>query len=106
MKYQEYRQAFIDLKQDVNSEIKHALIKENAAEIELHNGIIHSIDDYSSPVQYNVIKRVNIETASVTIDTGSDYYSTELSELSLDELLAILQLIEQGSYEIWEELES
>lgn len=103
MKYQEYKQSFLDLKQDIMGEIKHLLIKENAAEIELHHGIIHNwIDDQ----QNEVIKRVNVETASVMIDTGHDSYSTELSELSIEEQLAILQLIGHGSYEVWEELES
>ena len=103
MKYQEYRQAFLDLKGDIIIEIKHLLIKENAAEIELHAGIIHHwIDDQ----QNDVIKRVNVETASVTIDTGHDSYNTELSELSIEELLTVLQEIGRGSYEVWEELES
>lgn len=103
MKYKEYRQAFLDLKGDVIKEIKHQLIKENAAEIELHHGIIHNwIDDQ----QNEIIKRVNVETASVTIDTGHDSYNTELSELSIEEQLAILQEIGHGSYEIWEEFGS
>jgi len=105
MKYLEYRQAFDDLKQDVITEVKHQLIKENAAEIELHSGIIHSIDDHSSPSQYDVIKRVNVEISKVTLDTGDDYYSLDFNDLSLDELLAILQLVETGSYDVWAEFE-
>lgn len=102
MKYQEFKQSYIDLKQGIISDITHSLIKENAAEIELHNGIIHNfIDDQLN----EVIKRVNVETASVTVDTGVDSYNTELSELSIDELLAILQLVEKGEYEVWEVFE-
>jgi len=102
MKYQEYKKAFLDLRQDVISEITNKLIKENAAEIQLHTPFIHNwIDDQ----QNEVISRVNVETASVQVDTGHNDYNTELSELSLDELLVILEAVETGSYEVWEEFE-
>lgn len=101
MKYEQYKNEFIDLKYKVISAINNQLINENAAEIEFHNGIIHNlIDD-----EHEVIKRFNVETANVLVDTGYDSYFVELSKLNLDELLAILEMIEAGSYEVWEELE-
>ena len=102
MLHEKYRQAYLDLRLDVITEINHKLIKENATEIELHNGIVHVwVND-----QHNeVIKRINVESGSVQIDTGHDSYWIEYSELSLDELLAILQLLEAGSYEVWETFE-
>jgi hypothetical protein len=102
MKYEQYKNEFIDLKYKVISAINHKLINDNAAEIEFHNGIIHNwIDDQ----QNEVIKRFNVETANVLVDTGYDSYFVELSKLDLDKLLAILEMIEAGSYEVWEELE-
>lgn len=102
MKYQDYKQAYIELRQGIIADMVHCLIKENALEIELHTGLIHNwIDDQ----QNEVIKRVNVETASVRIDNGLDGYSTELSELSVNELLAILEAVETGSYEVWEVFE-
>lgn len=102
MLHEKYRQAYLDLRLDVITEINHKLIKENATEIELHNGIVHVwVND-----QHNeVIKRINVESGSVQIDTGHDSYWIEYSELLLDELLAMLQLIESGSYEVWESFE-
>lgn len=103
MKHQEYKQAFLDLKQDVIEDIKRKLISDNAVEVQLHNPIIHNwIDDQMN----EVVSRVNVETASVQVDTGHDDYNTELTELSLDMLLAILEAVETGSYEVWEEFES
>lgn len=103
MKHEQYKTEFINLKENVITAIKHQLLNENATEIQLHNPIIHNfIDDQMN----EVVSRVNVETASVQIDTGFDEYWNELTELSLDILLAILKAVETGSYEVWEEFES
>jgi hypothetical protein len=102
MKHKEYRQAYLDLRLDVITEINHTLIKDNASEIELHNAILHSyIDEQTN----EVIRRVNVDTGSVYIDTGYDSHILKFDEISLAELLSILELIEAGSYEVWENFE-
>ena len=102
MKFQEYEKAFLDLKVDVINDIKTRLINEKASEIELHNGIIFQhIDDQFS----EIIKRVDVEVGTVSIDTGDDYYSVKFDDLTLDQLLGILREIETGGYNVWAEFE-
>lgn len=103
MKHKEYRQKYLDLRADVVSDINHSLIKANANEIELNHGILHLfVDDQ----QNEVIKRVRVESSEVKIDTGDDDYELSFDDLSLDELLSILELVEAGKYEVWEEFEN
>lgn len=103
MTHKQYRQAYLDLRLDVITEINHKLIKENASEIELHNAILHN---YVDEQMNEVIRRVNVDTGTVYIDTGYDSHTLKFDEISLHELLSILELIESGSYEVWEEFES
>jgi hypothetical protein len=101
-KRDKYYNELQNLRKGIVADISELLHKERAIDVQLHNPIIYNYIDE----QFNeVISRVNPETDSVQIDTGSDDYWVEMSELSTDQLLGILGAVEGGDYEIWEEFE-
>ena len=102
MKHEQYNKAFMDLRSDIKHEIVTQLIKEKASEIELHNSIVHLY--YDDQIN-EVIKRVDIVAGTVILDDTYNSRSIPIDKLTLDELLAILQAVETGSYEVWAEFE-
>lgn len=75
---------------------------DGAAEIELNSPPIYQfIDDQSN----EVVGRINAETQTALIDNGNDIWYIPLTDLTTDQLLYILELVEEKDYEIFEELE-
>ena len=99
--YQVFKKQIEDIRETLISEmIKHCL-NDKALEIEFHNSILHAyIDD-----QVNlVICRLNVEQRVAVVDDTYNTINIKLDNLTLDELLGMYAEIEQGNYEIWEEI--
>lgn len=102
MKHEQYKKAFNDLGSDIKHEIVTQLVKENAGDIQLHTGIIFNfIDDQMN----EVIKRVDVVSGKVQIDSGGDDYWLPFDSLTVDQLLGILEAVEFGSYDVWAQVE-
>jgi hypothetical protein len=77
------------------------MILNNAQEINLHNGIIFNyIDDQMN----EVIGGVTLDER-VFIDSGIDMDTVSLQDLSTDQLICLLQMIEEKEFEVEEMIE-
>ena len=99
--YRVFKKQLEDLKESLITEIVKHCLNEKALEIEFNNGIVHAyIDDQVN----QVICRVNVEQRVAVVDDTYTTNNIKLDDLTLDELLGIYSQIEEGNYEIWEEI--
>lgn len=99
MKSAEYKTAILDLRLDIMNDIKTLFLQESIHEIELHRALIYEVIDGESN---SCIKRVNGLSGSVHIDTGEYDYWLEFQDLPLDILIGILEALEYGDYDDWD----
>lgn len=82
-------------------DIKTEMLRNGAQQIDLHNPIIFSyIDDQSN----EVISSITLDER-VFIDSGYDMDVVSLQDLSTDQLIALLEIIELEQFEIDEIIE-
>jgi hypothetical protein len=88
------------LREELIKDISTEMIRRGAEEINLHSGIIFNyIDDQMNEVISTI--RLN---GTVVIDTGVSADDISFKELSTDQLITILEMIEKDEFEIVEEL--
>jgi len=105
MKSTEYKRAILDLRIDIMNDIKSMFLSNDVRVIELHRPLIYIVvDDQTN----HCVKRVDGESGKVHIDTGDyDYWLEFQSEhnyddLPLDILIGILEALEDGDYNDWD----
>lgn len=100
-KHEYHNQRIVNHRQEIIEDIKYEMIRKNAQEINLHNGIIFNyIDDQMN----EVIAGVTLDER-VFIDSGVDMDTISLQDLSTDQLICVLQMIEEDSFEVEELIE-
>lgn len=88
-------------RQEIIEDIKIEMISNNAQELNLHSGIIFNyIDDQTN----EVIGGVTLDER-VFIDSGHDMDTISLQDLSTDQLICLLRMIEEKEFEVEELLE-
>jgi hypothetical protein len=88
-------------REEIISDIKIEMVANKAQQIDLHEGIIFNyIDDQTN----EVIASINLDER-VFIDSFGDMDVVSLQDLSTDQLIAILEMIEMGKFEIDELIE-
>jgi|LakMenEpi03Aug12_release.lakeMendotaPanAssembly.Ray.scaffolds.fasta_scaffold03157_28 hypothetical protein len=88
-------------RKEIIEDIKTEMICNNAQEINLHGGIIFNyIDDQMN----EVIGGVTLDER-VFIDSGHDMDTISLQDLSTDQLICLLKMIEEKEFEVTELLE-
>lgn len=86
---------------EIIEDIKTEMISNNAQEINLHSGIIFNyIDDQMN----EVIAGVTLDER-VFIDSGHDMDTVSLQDLSTDQLITLLDMIEGKDFEVEELIE-
>jgi hypothetical protein len=99
MKSTEYKRAILDLRLDIMNDIKSMFLSNDVRIIELHTPLIYIVvDDQTN----HCVKRVDGESGKVHIDTGEYYYWLEFQDLPLDILIGILEALEDGDYNDWD----
>lgn len=100
-KHEYHNQRIVNHRQEIIEDIKTEMIRNNAQEINLHNGIIFNyIDDQMN----EVIGGVTLDER-VFIDSGVDMDTISLQDLSTDQLICLLQMIEEKEFEVEEMIE-
>jgi len=100
-KHEYHNQRIVNHRQEIIEDIKTEMIINNAQEINLHNGIIFNyIDDQMN----EVIGGVTLDER-VFIDSGVDMDTISLQDLSTDQLICVLQMIEEKEFEVEEMIE-
>jgi hypothetical protein len=100
-KHEYHNQRIVNHRQEIIEDIKTQMILNNAQEINLHNGIIFNyIDDQMN----EVIGGVTLDER-VFIDSGVDMDTISLQDLSTDQLICVLQMIEEKEFEVEEMIE-
>ena len=100
-KHEYHNQRIVNHRQEIIEDIKTEMIINNAQEINLHNGIIFNyIDDQMN----EVIGGVTLDER-VFIDSGVDMDTISLQDLSTDQLICLLQMIEEKEFEVEEMIE-
>ena len=100
-KHEYHNQRIVNHRQEIIEDIKTEMISNNAQEINLHNGIIFNyIDDQMN----EVIGGVTLDER-VFIDSGIDMDTVSLQDLSTDQLICLLQMIEEKEFEVEEMIE-
>lgn len=100
-KHEYHNQRIVNHRQEIIEDIKTQMILNNAQEINLHNGIIFNyIDDQMN----EVIAGVTLDER-VFIDSGVDMDTISLQDLSTDQLICVLQMIEEKEFEVEEMIE-
>jgi hypothetical protein len=100
-KHEYHNQRIVNHRQEIIEDIKNEMIRNNAQEINLHNGIIFNyIDDQMN----EVIGGVTLDER-VFIDSGVDMDTISLQDLSTDQLICVLQMIEEKDFEVEEMIE-
>jgi hypothetical protein len=100
-KHEYHNQRIVNHRQEIIEDIKTEMIRNNAQEINLHNGIIFNyIDDQMN----EVIGGVTLDER-VFIDSGVDMDTISLQDLSTDQLICVLQMIEEKDFEVEEMIE-
>lgn len=100
-KHEYHNQRIVNHRQEIIEDIKTEMIINNAQEINLHNGIIFNyIDDQMN----EVIAGVTLDER-VFIDSGVDMDTISLQDLSTDQLICVLQMIEEKEFEVEEMIE-
>ena len=100
-KHEYHNQRIVNHRQEIIEDIKTEMIRNNAQEINLHNGIIFNyIDDQMN----EVIAGVTLDER-VFIDSGVDMDTISLQDLSTDQLICVLQMIEEKEFEVEEMIE-
>ena len=88
-------------RQEIIEDIKTEMISNNAQELNLHSGIIFNyIDDQMN----EVIGGVTLDER-VFIDSGHDMDTVSLQDLSTDQLICLLEMIENKEFEVEELIE-
>jgi hypothetical protein len=88
-------------RKEIIEDIKTEMIINNAQEINLHSGIIFNyIDDQTN----EVIGGVTLDE-KVFIDSGHDMDTVSLQDLSTDQLICLLEVIENKEFEVEELVE-
>jgi hypothetical protein len=88
-------------REEIISDIKIEMVANKAQQIDLHEGIIFNyIDDQTN----EVIASINLDER-VFIDSFGDMDVVSLQDLLTDQLIAILEMIEMGKFEIDELIE-
>ena len=99
MKSTEYKRAILDLRLDIMNDIKSKFLSNDVRIIELHTPLIYIVvDDQTN----HCVKRVDGESGKVHIDTGDNDYWLEFQDLPLDILIGILESLEDGDYNDWD----
>jgi hypothetical protein len=99
MKSTEYKRAILDLRLDIMNDIKSMFLSNDVRVIELHRPLIYIVvDDQTN----HCVKRVDGESGKVHIDTGDYDYWLEFQDLPLDILIGILESLEDGDYNDWD----
>jgi hypothetical protein len=99
MKSTEYKRAILDLRLDIMNDIKSMFLSNDVRVIELHRPLIYIVfDDQPN----HCVKRVDGESGKVHIDTGDNDYWLEFQDLPLDILIGILEALEYGDYNDWD----
>jgi hypothetical protein len=99
MKSTEYKRAILDLRLDIMNDIKSKFLSNGVRVIELHRPLIYIVvDDQTN----HCVKRVDGELGKVHIDTGDNDYWLEFQDLPLDILIGILEALEDGDYNDWD----
>jgi hypothetical protein len=99
MKSTEYKRAILDLRIDIMNDIKSKFLSNDVRVIELHRPLIYIVvDDQTN----HCVKRVDGESGKVHIDTGDYDYWLEFQDLPLDILIGILEALEYGDYNDWD----
>jgi hypothetical protein len=99
MKSTEYKRAILDLRLDIMNDIKSMFLSNDVRVIELHRPLIYIVvDDQTN----HCVKRVDGESGKVHIDTGDNDYWLEFQDLPLDILIGILEALEYGDYNDWD----
>jgi hypothetical protein len=99
MKSTEYKTAILDLRVDIMNDIRGKFLFNGVREIELHRPLIYIVVDDETN---HCIKRVNSESGKVHLDTGYNDYWLEFQDLPLDILIGILEALEDGDYNDWD----
>ena len=100
-KAQIHNKRIVDHRQEIIEDIKTEMISNNAQELNLHSGIIFNyIDDQMN----EVIGGVTLDER-VFIDSGHDMDTISLQDLSTDQLICLLRMIEEKEFEVVELLE-
>jgi len=99
MKSTEYKRAILDLRIDIMNDIKSKFLSNDVRVIQLHRPLIYIVvDDQMN----HCVKRVDGESGKVHIDTGDNDYWLEFQDLPLDILIGILEALEDGDYNDWD----
>ena len=99
MKSTEYKRVILDLRLDIMNDIKSMFLSNDVRVIELHRPLIYIVvDDQTN----HCVKRVDGESGKVHIDTGDYDYWLEFQDLPLDILIGILEALEYGDYNDWD----
>jgi hypothetical protein len=100
-KHEYHNQRIVNHRQEIIEDIKIEMISNNAQEINLHSGIIFNyIDDQTN----EVIGGVTLDE-KVFIDSGHDMDTVSLQDLSTDQLICLLEVIENKEFEVEELIE-
>lgn len=89
-------------RKEIIEDIKTEMIKHNAQEVRLNTPIIHNyIDDQMN----EVIGGVTLDER-VFIDSGHDTDTASLQDLSTDQLICLLDILENKQFDIEEEIQT
>jgi hypothetical protein len=101
-KHEYHNQRIVNHRQEIIEDIKIEMISNNAQEINLHNGIIFNyIDDQ----MHEVIGGVTLDER-VFIDSDNGMDTISLQDLSTDQLICVLQMIEEKRFGVEEMFET
>jgi hypothetical protein len=100
-KYEYYKLLIVNQRQEIIEEIKTQMIQNNAQEINLHRGIIVSSIDYQTN---KVIGRFTLDQRAF-IDDGFYIDSVSFQDLTTEQLVGILQMIEEKQFDVEETIE-
>ena len=100
-KAQIHNKRIVDHRQEIIEDIKTEMIVNNAQQINLHNGIIFNyIDDQMN----EVIGGATLDE-KVFIDSGHDMDTVSMQDLSTDQLICLLEMVENKEFEVDELIE-
>ena len=100
-KHEFHNQRIVNHRQEIIEDIKTEMISKNAQEINLHSGIIFNyIDDQMN----EVIAGATLDER-VFIDSGSDMDTVSMQDLSTDQLICLLKMIEEDEFEVEDVIE-
>jgi hypothetical protein len=100
-KHEYHNQRIVNHRQEIIEDIKIEMISNNAQQINLKNGIIFNyIDEQTN----DVIGGITLDEL-VFIDSDTDMDTVSLQDLSTDQLICVLQMIEEKRFEVGEMIE-